>query len=365
MIPPGLKTYRSPLLVFAILLLPAVQAIADEAYYFYRGRSYGTEGLVHPLRMILNGGYGIMQLDNRDGEIFEVDYAQGWHNTWQNISDPGYAIQDRGWEDFFRREIIPVSFNYGRAQYWPNYTLHLIGGGMSYRLMREWYRYNDFGHERLWAASTLGVYHVLNEVVEHANRQGPNTDPVADLLIFDPLGLLLFESDRVSNLFGNRLHMAEWPYQPAYDPQHRVIENNGQNFVLKYPVPGTNNWDFLYHFGTHGEAGLSRRLTSGHAISAGIGLKAKRLIDLGDNLNSVDLALAGGIFLDHENSLLASLLLASTKDYKARLNVYPGLRGPGTWPFGFFAALSREDEPVAGITFSFWRHLPLGLASGF
>lgn len=352
-------------LLLCLFVLPVAQAQPAEEYYFYHGKTYGTEGLVHPLRMILNGGYGIMQLDNRDGRVFDVDYAQGWRNTWQNVSDPGYAIQERGWGDFFKREIIPISFNSGRAQYWPNYTLHLIGGGMSYRLMREWFRYNEFEHERLWAASSLAAYHVLNEIVEHSDAEGPNTDPVADLLIFDPLGVLLFESDRVSRFFGRTLRMAEWPYQPSYDPRQRVIENNGQNFVLKYPLPGTQNWDFLYHFGTHGEMGLSRRLASGHAVSAALGLKAKRLVQLDENLNSVDLALAGGIFLDHDNSLLASLLMASTKDYKARLNLYPGLVNIRDVPLGFFAALSRDDDFIAGLTFGFLRHWPLGLSSGF
>jgi hypothetical protein len=33
--------------------------------------------------------------------------------------------------------ILPVSVNRKSSQYWPNYLNHLIGGGMSYRRMRE------------------------------------------------------------------------------------------------------------------------------------------------------------------------------------------------------------------------------------
>jgi len=338
------------------------QEFDDSEYYFYHAHDYGSESLVHPLRLILNGGFGITQLENRDNRIFEIDYAQGWRNTWRNISDPGYAIQDRGWEDFFKREVIPISFNSGSAQYWPNYTLHLIGGGMSYRLMREWYRYNGFEHERRWAATTIMAYHLLNEVVEHSHVRGPNTDPVADLLIFDPLGIVMFESDRVSRFFGRRLRMAEWAYQPTFDPESQTIENNGQNFVVKVRVPRTEKWDLIYHFGSHGEAGFSRRLDGGRAVSFALGLKANELIDLGQNLNSVDLAISGGLFYDRNNSLMASLLWASTKSYKARLNLYPGLVPLAGGKLGFFAALGRDDEFIGGVTLGFARHLPLGLS---
>ncbi len=53
----------------------------DAPYYFYHGRDYGSESLIHPLRLVINGGYGIMQIANRDNRPFDIDYAQGWRNV--------------------------------------------------------------------------------------------------------------------------------------------------------------------------------------------------------------------------------------------------------------------------------------------
>ena len=33
------------------------------------GRTYGSESLIHPLRMVVNGSYGILQLDNRSNSL--------------------------------------------------------------------------------------------------------------------------------------------------------------------------------------------------------------------------------------------------------------------------------------------------------
>ena len=81
---------------------------ADERpYYFYRALPYGSESLVHPLRTIINGGFGITSFDNRDNRLHETDYATGWKNLWKNLLDPVGSIQAEGWGDFFEREVEP------------------------------------------------------------------------------------------------------------------------------------------------------------------------------------------------------------------------------------------------------------------
>lgn len=356
-------------LAVALALLPVAgpgHAQADGGGpYFYRALPYGTQSLIHPLRLVLNGGYGILQLDNRSGDIFGIDYAQGWRNTWRNLLDPGYAVSDAGWGDFLKREVVPFSFNSGKAQYWPNYTQHLIGGGMSYRMMAEWFGYHQYARPKLWAGGTIFAYHLLNEVVEASSREGPNTDPVADLLLFDPLSILLFSHDGVARFFSRTLNMEDWSYQPGLDPSTGELYNNGQNFSLRWRLPGTERWSALYHFGTHGEAGLSYRFDDEHSLGLALGLKAKELIELDRNVSTVDLGLSGGLFLDRNGSLLASLLMASTKDYQGRLNVYPGLLPLGRISPGFFVAFDRDDDWVTGITLDFLPHLPLGLAGAW
>jgi hypothetical protein len=134
------------------------QGSGAPAYYFYRGRSFGSESLVHPVRLIINGGFVILQMENRSNKLDEIHWRNGWRNLWKNLGDPIAAINHQGWWDFLSAEIIPISTRRGQTQYWPNYTNHLIGGGMSYRMMREWYRLHGFEHEVPWALVTITAY---------------------------------------------------------------------------------------------------------------------------------------------------------------------------------------------------------------
>ena len=353
-----------PALLLLALLIARQACLAGEPeeFYFYKGLGYGSEANVHPLRLIVNGGYGIMQLDNRDRNIFEVEYGVAWDNLLMNLGDPVEAIDREGWGNFFFRQITPFSTNRASAQYWPNYTQHLIGGGMSYRLMLEWFRYHEYAHPRLMAVGTIAVYHFLNEMVENDGFVGYSTDPIADLYIFDPLSMLFFSSERVSRFFGETLMMAEWAYQPAIDPWTGNIENNAQNFIFKVPIPGSERYRLFYHYGTHGELGLSYTRSDGRCLSLAGGFKAKKLVELDEGLKTVDLALVAGIFYDRNNSLMASLIYAATKDYRLRLNAYPGLFRVGPLRPSFFLALSRDDRILVGVDLRVVKHLPFGIA---
>jgi hypothetical protein len=127
-------------------------------------------------------------------------------------------------------------------------------------------------------------------------------------------------------------------YQPAIDPWRGTIENNAQNFILEFPTPGSKNSRLFYHFGTHGEIGLSHTRPDGTCLSV------------------------AGLFYDRNNSLLASMIYAATKDYRLRLNVYPGLVKIGSLGPSFFLALSREDRILVGVDLRLVKHLPFGIA---
>lgn len=329
-------------------------------YYFYRPVPYGSVQLINPIRMILNGGYGIMQVGGRDNHVFETDYHNGWKNLWKNIGDPVSSIEQEGWKEFVRGEIIPFTTSTRGARYWPNYTQHLIGGGMGYRMMQEWYRAHSFEHPGWWAVSTLAVYHVLNETIETSDYTGWTTDPVADLYVFDPAGIIMFSFDGVAKFFGDKLHMTDWSYQPAYNPWDKTIENIGQNYVIKYPFPGSRRWYLMYHWGTHGEMGVSYWQKDGDCFSVAGGFMAGKLVDLGDGVRTVDLVPSAGLFWDRHNSLMVSLLYARTQAYIGRLNVYPGVVKLGPWSPGFFVAVNRNERIEAGITFS--TRFPVGIA---
>jgi len=358
----------------AVLDLAAHEAQADSAtrfgprrpddrhgrFYFYQGLPYGSSRLTNPLRMILNGGYGIMQVGGRDNHVLTTDYENGWRNLWKNLGDPVTSIEQEGWKEFVRGEIIPFTTSTRGARYWPNYTQHLIGGGMSYRLMQEWYRAHTFEHPGWWAVSTIAVYHVLNETIETSEYTGWTTDPVADLYLFDPAGIIMFSFDGVSRFFGDKLHMADWSYQPCYDPWDKTIENIGQNYVMKYPFPGSQRWYLMYHWGTHGEMGVSYWQKDGDCFSVAGGFAAGKLIDLNGGVRTVDLVPSAGVFWDRHNSLMASILYANTQAYKVRLNVYPGVVKLVGWSPGFFVAMNRNERIEGGLTFS--TRFPIGIS---
>ena len=363
----------SCLLVLLLLLaFPAAAANGDgnsqlsaesEPFYFYRGLDYGSESLVHPLRLIVNGGYGITALDNRSNEIWEIDYATGWDNLMMILGNPIECIENEGWENFFFRQIAPFSTDRASAQYWPNYTQHLIGGGMSYRMMVEWYRAHGYARPGLWGGTTIMLYHLLNEVVENDDRDTWSTDPVADLLIFDPASIVLFSSERVCRFFSETLHMADWSYQPMIDLDKETLVNNGQNFAFKLDVPWWEKWAFFYHYGTHGEFGLTRRFSGGHNLSFGGGFKADELLDVTEYHQGAELAVTGGVFYDRNDSLLASVLWAKSKDYKLRVNLYPGLFEVCGLKPGFMFNLNRNRSTAFGVTL-LNLPLPVGLAFG-
>jgi hypothetical protein len=333
-----------------------------EVYYFYGRRDYGSEAMIHPLRLILNGGYGILQLDNRDQSPFDIDYRRGLEVVWNNISDPVSAIEDDGWGEFVKRELLPFSIDSKGGQYWPNYMNHLIGGGMSYRMMAEWYRWHRWPKPKAWAGATIFFYHLLNEVVENQDVEKWTTDPVADLLIFDPLSIVLFSSDRVAGFFSNKLNMNDWSYPFAYDVDQERWVNNGQNFSMKVDLPWFEKWRFFYHFGTHAEVGLSYRLPNGDELSAGAGLIAKNLVPSDGNFRTVDLARSAGLWWDRGGSLLASIDWSQRKGSRLRANVYPGILKIGSFSPGLFGILQRDDRVIFGLAVSWW---PIGVGSRF
>jgi len=337
----------------------------DGHYFFYKGYDYGTQSLIHPLRLIINGGFGIMQVSNRHNQPGRIMYGRGMRNVSKNLLNPHWSISVNGPWDFLSREVIPISVNSGQAQYWPNYMNHLVGGGMSYRMMQEYFRYHEVDHPTAWAGATIFAYHFLNEVVENDEHIGPSTDPVADFWIFNPAGIILFSNENVARFFARTLNMADWSYQPTWLPGSEELVNNGQNYAVKYHLNQQGSKSIFYHWGTHAELGLSFTRQDGKCVSVGLGMVAKNLFKIDQISKTVDVAVSGGVFYDKNNSLMASLLFARTKDYRYRLNLYPGLVKVGRLRPGFFASLNEDHRMLLGLTFGTLQHMPVGIGGAF
>jgi hypothetical protein len=344
-------------------VLPARAQPAPEpahGHWFYQGLPYGSDALVHPVRLVIDGGFGILQFDDHSNRLGDVRFGSGWHRVWADVGDPRRTVLDSGgWDSFLRREVLPISTKRRDAQYWPNYTLHLVGGGMSYTMMREWYAAHRYAHPRWMAGGTLAAYHVLNEVVENDRRPGPTTDALADLGLFDPLSIVLFSHEPVNRFFARQLHMRDWSNQPAVDPRTGAVENQGQNFSIKVGIPHSERWSLFYYFGNHGELGLSYRRPNGSAFSLGGGLRAQSLVEAGQGSQTANLVPSYGFFYDRNGSLMFSVTSAKTSRYALRVNAYPGLLGFRGRTAGLFVLRNRDGSMVAGVHFV---HLPVGLA---
>lgn len=329
--------------------------------YFYQGLDYGNQSIYHPAYVLLNGGFDMIQVGNKR-DIKNFPYNIAVKNIWKNLSEPFKPIGRYGWWNFFKDQVFPLSLNKQNAQFFPNYTLHLIGGGMEYAALDEWFEYHNYPYPELFSAFTVMTYHLINEIAENGNYVGDDVDPIADIYIFDIGGILLFTSNSVRRFFAEDLNLADWSQQPSFSLRNGELHNNGQFFSIKWKFPFLERWYAFYYFGTNGVGGLSYKFDDGSAISVGFGLAASDLILLNEKTNKKTLGLVGnlGLFYDRNNSLLASLSITIKTDYMVNVNIYPGVIkfwdvSPGLW-----GAYSQDGNVILGFTFS-W--LPFGFAN--
>jgi hypothetical protein len=361
-----MREFRSTvcLLLFVSTCLPA----QDKPFYFYHHSDYGSESLINPFFLILSGGYDIIQAENRPNNPFDYNYENGFRNVMSNLGSPFTNIRKYGWNDFIFTEVLPKSLKTTQAQYWPNYTAHLIGSGMSYRMMIEWYRYHRYPYPKIMSGLTMAAMHLLNEAVENDNFVGSNVDPIADLYIFDPLGMVLYSFDPVCRFFSQTLNLNDWSNPFSYDPWGRTIENNGQNFIMKYRLPKTRSWSVFYYYGNHGQAGLSFQRKNGESISLGGGMVSTKLVNAAGKDTSqvryltVKLAYTFGLFYDRNNNLLASLVYSDRKDNMVQFNIFPGLIRIASFSPGLFLLVNRDGRIITGIHLG---KFPIGLAKKF
>jgi hypothetical protein len=342
---------RVPLLIALLFVLLTVPTVAQERY-FYHNLPYGSEALYNPISLILNGSYDIIQMENRSREIFRLPYAQGTENVFRNLASPFSMISEYGWWNFIKREVFPLSLNVNDGQWWPNYELHLIGGGMTSVMMSEWYEDHGFSSPMVWSVSTMALYHLLNEAVENGSYEGNNVDPIADVYLFDIGGILLFSSEPVRRFFSEELHLTDWSLQPSIALNNGTLQNNGQYFSLKWKFPFSDSYSLFHYFGLRGLFGVSRRFESGEALSVGAGVRAVslRLLDPNFFLLTTVLKWEVGFFYDRDNSLLASLFIGGATDNPVTLNIYPGILKIGGFSPGIWALYSRQYGITVGLT---------------
>jgi len=307
---------------------------------WYGNRDFGSESQFNPFSAVLNNGYDQIRTLN-DRNVLEFDYSGAAKGSWNSIVRADKLVKSYGAWNWVRYELLPLSGKgEGGSQWWPNYQLHLIGSGPTYVRLIAWYEQRSFDHPRLAAAVTSYAGHVLNEMVENTTYTNGTVDAMTDLLIFDPLAILLWNSDKVQKFVGSRVEFTDWPGQPSLAMPGHTIENTYQTAMVRLKLPHTNNWRAFTTMGGSYLGGLSRRTGDSTWFSIGLGTDASTnaIVDTATGRKTVDLKSNFGIFVDRSGSLLGSMVLKSGVDRAATVNVYPGVvrfgrsqLAPGFW----------------------------------
>lgn len=355
-------TVRTYLVVAAVIFVSSqtVRASDDSSYVFLRGTDVGSMSTVAPWNLVINGAFDIIQLDGKDRRILKKPYGIGFRNVWDNVTQPGDVIQRIGFWKWMRTEVLPLDVSTEGAQWLPNYQLHLLGGGMSWKLYEEWYRSHGVDGAGWWSAATVMTMHVLNEVVENEDYVGPNSDPIADLLIFDWLGIVLFMNDDVSEFFGRTLNMRDWSAMPMITFPNIELRHNGLNYALQWDIPGTERWHLFYYMGMSNMAGVGYRYDNHHRLTVAAGARGRTLREINPEVRlfTLNLVPTAGIFLDRNRSLLASLAVSPQHDQTAVLQLYPGLIGEDIFPPalrpGFWAMIGSGGTWGIGCSINWW-----------
>jgi hypothetical protein len=340
----------APQLLFARLPDSASTPGPDSAvYFFYKDHEVGSQAKYNPGDFFINGGFGVWQFSN-NRQLFKVPYGTAFENTWYALRRPMYSIQHMGFKRWLTTEIVPSSLKVTHGNYFANYFLHTLGAGMQSRKMEEWYRYHELPYPRIWSLVTMLCEHFFEEMIENSIRSDLPEDPVTDMYIFNPAGVLLFLNNDICRFFSTKLSLNEWSLQPSINLRNGQLENMGQFYVVKLPVERTGTWSILGYFGMQELLGVTRTFSGGKSLSVTGGAIINSLgvaeISHDQKAYFANLSWSLGIFYDVKNSLLTSLILSGAEHNRLRLNIYPGLirfgsfspglfiDNTGTWAFG-------------------------------
>jgi hypothetical protein len=324
------------------------------ARYYYFGYDYGSQAEYNPLWVFINRSFDVLQDHVADRNIFKLEYRHNAANVLRNLADPFPAIRDRHWGVFLTQEIFPLNWTDHGARWMPNYGLHLVGGGMTFAALREWYDDHHWPWPWAWSAATVMASALVNESIENKGVHGYNTDAIADIYVFDIGGIVLFSFDAVNRLISRYAVLADWSLQPSITLPRGELHNHGNYFALKIPLPFYPRLRLFTYFGEATTAGLSFQLDREYSLSFAAGGAATRLRNQATQRveNVVTFAPTALAFLDRRESLLASLQVSDMPDYFLHLNVYPHALSPRGPRVGFWTVLDKHGHAGLGVAFA-------------
>lgn len=322
---------------------------------YYRPQTVGSESLYNPASAFFDYTLDTLQLPAN----FDTDnFGDNLDQAWEQLMHPKRSIDNEGgFQRFVNREIFPIDSEYRRDSFaaLPNYGLHLLGGGMVYRRDVEWFEARGYRYPRLAATGLAMVSEVLQEALEVQNTT--DSDPVADVYLFRPLGILLFSQDRIAHYIQEKLDPAIWPAISAWDLSSEKFTNTGISYVYRPPGLTIKNARLFVYTGLNNMLGLSHPLASGNSLSWGVGAAVQEIVR--QRNVQADLRPSAGLFLDRDKSLLASIVYNDAGTTRLRVNLYPGALA-SIRDVGLFLSFDDDWAVSAGLVY----RMPIGIAVG-
>ncbi|MDX1647638.1 MAG: hypothetical protein R3304_10875 [Longimicrobiales bacterium] len=342
---------------------PAERTDADgDGPFFYLGRAYGTDAVAGPLDVLLNKGFAVAQFNNRNRYIFDYDY--GVRHVWNSITGFGDNVHRYGgWTAYLGDEIVPTSLDWSAWKWAPNYFGHVLEGGMTYRRLSEWNRVHEVPFPALSAAVVTMGAAVINEMYAHPGWVQGTAATATDLLFFDPLGVALFSIDGVAGFFAGPLQGTIWSSQAALTLDGELV-NNGNNFIVKLPVSPFPRTSIFIRGGLALTPGLTYHRRDGLDVSVGLGGEGRiQNVDPVTGEETPEIAVGGGIFVDRDGTLLASVMASETAHRRFVVNVYPGVVDVAGGRLGGWLIVRKDWAVRFGVSVS--GALGVGAGAGF
>jgi hypothetical protein len=317
---------------------------------FYRPHGVGTERQFDPLRSGAQYALDGAQIQGAGTD----DYGEHLQEVWDHLREPLHTIEngDGGWRDFVNSELVPIDpANAGDSlAILPNWFLHTLGGGMLFRKTAEWFAAHDVPAPGLCAGVVAMATEVLGEASEKPATD--DTDEIADVLIYRPLGLWLFADAARSRWVRDQLGLVDWPYLLMWDVDDEDFANVGMSYALRPTFAGDDDTRPFAFVGITNVFGLSHRIGGGgDRVSWGAGASTV-------TVDPVELRWSAGLFWDRDGGLLASLIANGADGYAVRANVYPGALLDADVPLGVFGGVEDDGTVTFGVQFA----LPIGVA---
>jgi hypothetical protein len=349
---------------FAIPLAEAASPDAAAGHYWHP-MAFGSESMFDPLSATLNMSFDILRNPSYGDRLTDISIRSGALNVLQNVSLPFDAVHHYGGDHFVEHEVFPIhGFSRQYGQFLPNWFMHTLGEGTVYRKLEDWYAYHHVDHPRVVAIATLTAIQFLNEIVENGSFRGPNQDPISDMLLWNPLGIVLFSFEPVARFFHGPVMLDYWPGQPVLTNGMR-LENAAENYAFKIHLGLPYDIRGFFYMGKEGLGGATFPISKHDHLSIAGGASLNRLqeVRVGDGTGRIlipdgNLVLESALFWDRDESLMASLLVGITHQASFHLNVYPGLFEWNGLAFGGYARWAQTEGASAGISL---RGSPIGL----